>query len=83
MSEPDYSTPRFAGGCIGVDLKRRGGNDDHIMIELCVEDDESWHRKLSVSSAWLDDMIEVLLRAKAHCEKREVQDQFGWKFLKS
>ena len=84
--ECEYGVPRFHGGCVGVDVSPRGKDDPHIMIVLCVEDDETWHRQLSVSSAWLEELIAVLYEAHRFCLSQEADmdndRQYGWKFRK-
>lgn len=80
----DLNPPRFRGICMGVDVVTRGENDPHILIQVWVEDDEIWHRKASISSHWLPELIRVLQDAHAFCESQEpdLRDgrQYGWKF---
>lgn len=80
----DYSPPKFHGSCMGVDLEPRGDKDPHIMFTLCVEDDELWHRKMSVSSSWLPELIRALQEAQAFCETQAPSmsngRQYGWEF---
>ncbi len=74
----------FKGSCMGVRLAPRGTGDQHICFEILVEDDEVWHTKMSASSAWLDEMIEVLTNARAsmrhHTPDMHNGRQYGWRF---
>lgn len=76
--------PMFAGDCAGVDLEARGDKDRHIMFTVCVEDDDQWLRKVSLSSAWIDDLIEQLEEArkliKSHDPDMFEGRQYGFKF---
>lgn len=70
---------------MGVDLVPRGEGDPHIIVELCVEDDENWHRKMQVSSYWPPELIRVLQQAQTFCETQTPDTasegrQYGWKF---
>jgi hypothetical protein len=50
----------------GVRFVERGPKDKHVCIQLLSEDDETWFEVgNSFSSFWLDDLIQVLERAKA------------------
>jgi len=75
---------KFKGQCVGVSLDKRGIEDDHILISLLIEDDEEWFKKLSISSSWLDEMIDVLNQAKEFVKTQEpdIIDnvQYGFKF---
>lgn len=82
----------FRGHCIGVKLRPRAAKDPHILLSLEIEDDEAWHEKdFSISSHWLDELIEQLQAARAYCVAQEADivkaapgfppnTQFGWKF---
>lgn len=74
----------FKGDCMGVRLVPRGADDRHICFEVMVEDDEVWRAKMNVSSAWLDELIEVLQNARAsmrHHDPDKVDGrQYGWRF---
>lgn len=79
------SDVRFRGECMGVGLRRRGGDrDPHVEVVLEVEDDGVWHEKQAVSSHWLDELIHQLQQARAFCATQapDVHDgkQYGWRF---
>lgn len=74
----------FRGACVGVDLVPRGSADRHILVKILIEDDENWIEKLSISSYWLDEMIDQLITARDYCHKQE-RDTVnggwnGWRF---
>lgn len=53
------------GDCFGVRLEQRGRNDKHVLVRLLSEDDEHWiESDYTISSYWLDDMLDVLSRVK-------------------
>lgn len=73
------------GGCMGVAIHYRGPNDPHLCFALLSEDDENWFLKSnsgspSASTAWLEEMVEVLEMAQywmeEHCER---DGAWGWK----
>src|SRR5271170_6147032 len=72
------------GKCHGVILRRRGPTDLHVIIEVMVEDDETWHvgQSNGFSSFWLPEYIEVMKKTqawlKAQCEKDP--SGYGWVF---
>ena len=78
----------FKGDCIGVQLTERGPDplDKHIVINLLIEDDENWFESgFSVSSAWIDETIEMLEEARWYMKDHADPDitdgkQYGWKF---
>ncbi len=91
------SEMEFKGRCIGVRLTPRlcteeryfNQPDTHIIVTLLVEDDGNWFDKdYSVSSGWLEEMIQMLTAAKAFCETQDPDiskldgKQYGWKFKK-
>ena len=54
------------GQCLGVRLRspEEAGNRDGT-FQILIEDDGHWHAKdVCCSNFWLDDLIEVLLKAK-------------------
>lgn len=76
---------QFRGKCMGVTLEPRGPGDNHIMVTLEIEDDENWFEKMSVSSYWIDELIEQLQAAKKYCETQKPDKdnkgkQYGWNF---
>lgn len=82
MSEHKESVS-IQGECVGVDFKQRGNNDKHVMLQLCIEDDGVWYPKdFEVSSFWIDDMIDVLYKAKYALETscNKDKDGFGYEF---
>ena len=75
----------FKGSCKGVRLEKRGDNDNHILVVLLTEDDETWYDGDRFSSSWIDEMIEKLQEAKKYIETQEpdineLGRQYGWKF---
>lgn len=71
------------GECVGVRFVRRGPSDPHICLCLLIEDDEIWHETdFEVSSYWIDDMIDTLVRAKARLRRVATTspDGYGWIF---
>jgi len=71
----------YRGACIGVRLRPRA-DDKHYEVVLEVEDDENWFEKMSVSSYWLDEMIDRLARDfLRRCEPDAAADgqQYGWR----
>lgn len=76
----------FHGKCVGVKLEPRERNDNHIVLRLLIEDDETWNEtNFSVSSYWIDDTIEVLERVRKHLVEKQLPDkhegrQCGWRF---
>jgi hypothetical protein len=75
----------FKGDCMGVRLVQRDRDDKHICFEVLVEDDEVWHTMGGrTSSAWLDELIDVLQKARAsmkhHAPDKHEGRQYGWTF---
>lgn len=73
---------QIQGECIGLDFSKRGNGDDHAMLQLYVEDDNSWFRQMTVSSAYIDDFLMVLTEAKKTLElefEKEDED-YGYRF---
>lgn len=67
--EENYDPPEIAGSCFGVDITPR---EKHApLITLCVEDDEHWHRKECFDAGWIDDLINVLQKAKKRIKELE------------
>ena len=72
------------GKCHGAMLRRRGQDDPHVMIDVLVEDDETWHTPPSggFSSFWMRDYIDVMQETLAwineHCDKDP--SGYGWVF---
>lgn len=52
------------GDQFGIRIQKRGQGDNHALLVLLAEDDESWYETDSFSSYWLDDLIETLKNAK-------------------
>ncbi len=56
---------QFRAECIGVDLTPRAEDiDNHAMVTILIEDDEFWGEKLTISSHWLDEIIQQLTIAR-------------------
>lgn len=61
--------PEITGAQFGVEItKREKGQSD--LITLYSEDDEYWHKTYTFAAFWIDDLIEVLQKAreKADCK---------------
>jgi hypothetical protein len=71
---------KILGECFGIQLIKRGIGDSHVCINIMVEDDEIWHNEMTLSSYWLDEMIEVLQQTKDYCEKNCIKDEHGYYF---
>ena len=57
----------FKGRCKGVELIKRGINDNHICINILTEDDGNWFvskSEIGFSSSWIDELIEQLQTLK-------------------
>lgn len=78
-----FQPPEFHGRLFGAVVVKRGIDDDHAIIELYVEDDEVWHQKMAISSAWLDEMIFVLGKLREYFDTRNPDMfksvQYGWR----
>lgn len=77
----------FLGDCLGVALLPRGENDNHITINILIEDDGGWFIGGSVdcSSVWIDDLIDQLNKANEWMNKNALPDVYpngvcGYKF---
>lgn len=82
----------FLNQVVGVVLRKRGPQDDHICFEVISEDDGHWYPCFSggTSSFWFDAYLEVLSAAKKWCEAKAVPhtNQYqhaperpcGWRF---
>ena len=77
----------FKGRCKGVELIKRGINDNHICINILTEDDGNWFvskSEIGFSSSWIDELIEQLQNAKKYIETQEPDmyegRQYGYKF---
>ena len=56
--------PSLVGDRFTVRFDNRGDGDGHILITVLVEDDENWHEKLCFSTAWLRDLVSLLVDAE-------------------
>lgn len=65
------------GNCLGIGLSRRGPKDSHIIVSLLVEDDEQWFECGSFSSFWLEDLDDVLAKAKKWLHQNAYKDKTG------
>lgn len=72
----------FLNDIVGVVLRKRGTNDDFICFEVISEDDAYWfpYTGNGSSSYWLDNYIAVLQSAKDWCDKKAIEDQWGYTF---
>ncbi len=70
------------GGCIGIRFKDRG--DNHILLQLMIEDNETWHETdFCISSYWLDELVRVCQRATTRLKNQAIKDPDvpnGYKF---
>ena len=82
---------KILGKCLGVEFVARGEHsvseyvgkekDKHIVIQLLVEDDGIWHKVGNgFSSFWLDDLIEVLNKARKILDTMPEDNGVGHKF---
>jgi hypothetical protein len=72
------------GKQFAITIERRQAGDSHLCFQLWTEDDENWSRVDMFSSAWVDDLIDVLQTSKQWCEKHAKPDKigrkvFGWR----
>ncbi len=90
IKDEEYDIPNehlFLGDCLGVALRPRGRDDNHIMINVLMEDDETWFIGGSVdcSSYWIDDLIEQVNKANEWMKENALPDTYpngvcGYKF---
>jgi len=85
---------KILGDCMGVKLSARRDGDPHLCFTIMVENDGEWFERMGASSAWLDELIDVLQQARDYCAKHHAPDiakrapgfppntQFGWKIKK-
>jgi hypothetical protein len=66
------------GECVGVGFSKRGKNDNHALINIHVEDDEMWFKEMTLSSAWIDDFISTLEKAKYILDSEFDEDSEGY-----
>jgi hypothetical protein len=73
---------KILGDCFGVRFVPRGRDDDHVCLQILIEDDTYWHKHgSSFSSHHIDDLISVLQMARAKLETMPKEGHgFGWKF---
>jgi hypothetical protein len=70
----------------GVRFDKHDSTDNHIHIQLMIEDDGQWFDvddeggSGNCSSFWLPDLINVLSRAQEVLEKHAEPDRFGFVF---
>lgn len=80
----DPETPELTYDVGGIDFVERGQNDKHVCITLFDEDDGYFWEISNFSSFWLDDMIDLLQRAKSeletNTERFEKDGEWGYKF---
>lgn len=61
-SENELPLTRVLGECIGAVVNNSNGQP---IVQLCIEDDESWFPKnIQFHAYWLDDAIEVLTKLR-------------------
>lgn len=71
----------ISGEVIGVDFsKRSAGNDPHVLMNIYTGDDGMWTKAIQLDSAWIDDAISVLIKAKEHMEENfeKLDDDYGY-----
>ena len=56
ITELETFEQTFLGRCMGVGLRKRGDNDNHVVFVIIYEDDGNWFAsENSVSSYWMAD----------------------------
>lgn len=68
--DEEYGHPNISGECVGVGFEDRSVKDRHVTVVVYCEDDGNWCRQLSISSHWLDEMIDVLQQARRKLKGR-------------
>lgn len=68
------------GECVGVRFSERD-DDNHIVLKFMIEDSWEWdEEKFSVSSYWIDDLIDVCNRTKAKLDCQAKKKLYGYEF---
>lgn len=81
MSEKMKDSVKINGEVIGVDFSKRSvDNDPHVMMTIYTGEDEMWIKAVALDSAWIDDFITVLTKAKEHMEENfeKLEDGYGY-----
>ena len=81
MSEKMKDSVEINGELIGVDFSKRSEeNDPHVMMNIYTGEDKMWTKAVKLDSAWIDDFISVLTRAKEHMEENfeKLEDGYGY-----
>lgn len=71
------------GGQFGVRLEPREDGDNHVCVQIISEDDGNWSESGEYfSSFWLNDLIDVLIKARRLMEKKCKKQKvgFGYEF---
>ena len=73
---------RITGDQFGIEFEKREEKDNHICLQLLMEDDGHWYTHgESFSSHWLDDLIDVLQIAKGRMEAMAQKEKDGYGYL--
>lgn len=83
MSEKMKDSVEISGELIGVDFsKRLEEKDPHVLMNIYTGDDGMWTKAVQLDSAWIDDFISVLTKAKEHMEENfeKLEDGYGYRF---
>ncbi|KKN26951.1 hypothetical protein LCGC14_0869470 [marine sediment metagenome] len=58
---------KILGECLGIELVKRSDDDEHICIQLLIEDDGNWFNLgNSFSSFWIEDLVDVIKGTSVH-----------------
>lgn len=66
------------GTQVKVTLQQRDENDKHMTFSIHVEDDEAWFEKITLSTLWLDDLIDILKDARTELKRHYKKGDFGY-----
>lgn len=84
MNKQDWKSHiSIEGECVGVDFIPRGKKDNHVCLDIYIEDDETWFKKMTLSSYWIDDFIKVLQQTKEKLQSDFDKDPsgFGYRYM--
>lgn len=81
MSNEEYKkTVDVSGEILGIVFRKRDKEDNHVVLDMYLEDDEYWYKNTSISSHWIDDMIEVLQETKLKLDSDFEKTEYGYQF---
>jgi hypothetical protein len=71
----------FVGSCLGIGLSMRGDDDNHVCIDILVEDDDNWFIGASgFSSAWLPELTCLFREAEVWIHDNCIKTDEGYSF---